>query len=279
MFGQYTPMTHQKLYVRTKNPKGRLRRLWQNREAVQALVQRQFKARFDKPLIGLLWMLIQPAALAVIFAIFFGTLVRVPSDGIAYPIFVFVGIALWQSISRALSESAIMFEAAAPLLRQTSLPRLAPVLANIAGASLDALASLFVAVLVAMVFGISFQVHLLYVPAFLLLALCCTVGLAAGLAGICGAWRDVRQLVPLGLQILMFASPIIYPATLIPAHYQIWYAINPYATVLQGMRWTMLNGPPPEPLYAMISCISALFILCGGIALFFKLEGRAADAL
>ncbi|VAV92145.1 hypothetical protein MNBD_ALPHA06-1941 [hydrothermal vent metagenome] len=267
------------IYIREPNPKGRLLRLWQTREAVQALVDRQFKARFEKPAIGLIWMLIQPAALAVVFAVFFGMLVRVPSADMPYPAFVFIGIALWQSVSRALAESAIVFDASAPLLRQTSLPRLAPVLANVAGASLDTLASLVVAMLVALYFGVQFGFNLIFLPGFLLLALVATTGLAAALAGICGAWRDVRQLVPLGLQILMFLSPVIYPASLLPAKYQMLYAINPYAGVLEGLRWSLLNGPTPALGTMLVSISSSIVCLLVGVWIFFKLEGRAADAL
>jgi lipopolysaccharide transport system permease protein len=265
--------------IRTAKPKGRLQRLWFHREAVMALVERQFMARFDRPVIGLVWMLLQPALLALIFTLFFGILVRVPSGNMPYPAFVFVGIALWQSISRALSESAIVFEASAPLLRQTPLPRLAPVLANIAGASLDALAALFVAILVAWVSGIAPGWRLLALPIFLILALSTTTGLAAGLGALCGSWRDLRQLVPLGLQILMFGSPIIYPASLIPEPWQMLYAINPYAGVLQGLRWSILGGPLPDLALFLISATSGVICLLLGVFLFFRMEGRAADAL
>ncbi|MBL4594959.1 MAG: ABC transporter permease [Robiginitomaculum sp.] len=271
-------MTH-KTQIRTAHPKDRLQRLWVYREAIFALVGRQFKARFDKPAIGLMWMLLQPAALAVLFAVFFGLLVRIPSNDIPYPVFVFVGVALWQGVARALGESAHVFESAASLLRQTSMPRLAPVFANVAGSSLDVLASLVVAVIIALAFGVIPGFNLVFLPVFLALALIATTGIAAALAGVCGAWRDVRQLIPLGLQFMMFASPVIYPSSLVPPQYQLLYAVNPYSGILDGLRWSMLHGPMPQFAPMFVSTISALACFVIGIWIFMKLEGRAADAL
>lgn len=267
------------IHHRQANPKGRLLRLWNHREAVQALVSRQFKARFEKPVIGLIWMLIQPLVLAGLFAVFFGALVRVPSGDIPYPAFVFVGVALWQGVQRALSESASMFDSAAPLLRQTSLPRLAPVLANIAGAAIDVVIALLVAIFIGWLFGVKVGMQILITPVFLALALFTATGLSAALGGLCGAWRDLRQMVPLGLQILMFASPVIYPSSLIPEKFQYWYAINPFAGILDGLRWTLLSGPAPDLISLGISTASSLVCLAFGLWIFFKLEGRAADAL
>jgi len=267
------------IQIRKPHPKGQLKRLWQNREAVQALVGRQFKSRFEKPMVGLSWMLLQPIILAGLFAIFFGALVRVPSGNLPYPAFVFVGIALWQGVQRALSESANVFESAAPMLRQTSLPRLAPVLANVIGASIDVMLALIVAVFAGLLFGTTIGLSLFLAPVFLLLALIATIGLAAALGGLCGAWRDLRQTIALGLQILMFASPVIYPSSLIPEQYRVLYALNPYAGVIEGLRFTLLGGPMPDPLYLLISASSAFAVFIIGIWLFLSLEGRAADAL
>ncbi len=265
--------------IRKANAKGHIKRLWQNREAVSALVERQFRARFEKPLVGLSWMLLQPIILALLFAVFFGALVRVPSGNIPYPAFVFVGVALWQGVQRALSESANVFESAAPMLRQTSLPRLAPVLANVAGASIDVIISLTVAVFVGLLFAIPLTLKLVFAPLFLLLAFLATTGLAAALGGVCGAWRDLRQTIALGLQVLMFASPIIYPASLIPQEYAVLYAINPYSGIIEGLRWSLLGGSMPDIGLLLISTGSSIILLVGGVWLFTKLEGRAADAL
>jgi len=113
----------------------------------------------------------------------------------------------------------------------------------------------------------------------MVLALFTTTGLAAALGGLCGAWRDLRQMVPLGLQILMFASPVIYPSSLIPEKFQYWYAINPFSGILDGLRWTLLNGAAPDMIPLGISTASSLVCLAFGLWLFFRLEGRAADAL
>lgn len=267
------------MQIREPNPRHRLRRIWAYRQAIWALTTRHIRARFSKPLVGFTWMLVQPALLALVFAVFFGKLVRVPSDGLPYPVFVFTGFALWQGVSRSASEAGSAFDSAAPLLRQTPLPRLAPVLAIVAGASIDVIGALVIAFAFALSSGLWPGLPLLALPLILLVNLAVISGMAAALAGLCGAWRDLRQLVPLGLQVFMFASPVIYPVQLIPAQWQPVYFLNPFAGILTALRWSLLGGPAPNWGLCAISGSSAIFCAVMGVIIFQALEGRAADAI
>jgi lipopolysaccharide transport system permease protein len=269
----------QNTLIRRAHPPGRLRALWDQREALMALTFRQIRGRFAKPVIGLAWLILQPALQAVVFSLFFGLLVRVPSDGTPYPAMVFTGVALWYLVQHSAAEGANAFISAAPLLRQTPMPRLYPVLAASLSATVDATIALFIAVLAGLLFGTHPGWALLMAPLFVVLALLASFGLSALLAALCGVWRDVRQLVPLGLQILMFSSPVIYPASLIPDGWQRIYALNPFSGIISGLRWSLLGAPTPDLVNLGISIGSALALAGLGLWTFMALEGRAADEL
>ncbi len=265
--------------IRKAHPPGRLRALWQRREVLFALTFRQIRGRFAKPLVGLLWLVLQPVLLALVFSLFFGFLVRVPSNGMPYPAMVFTGVALWSLVQYAATQGANAYDSAAPLLRQAPLPRLYPVLAGTLSATLDSLIALFIAFITGLLLGAHPGWPLLAAPAIIVLAMIAAFGLASLLAVLCGLWRDSRQMVPLLLQILMFASPVIYPLSLVPQNWQRLYSLNPFAGIISALRWSLLGAPAPDPVNFSISAVMALLTGLAGLWVFFKLEGRAADAL
>ncbi len=267
------------LTIRKARPPGRLLQLWEQREALGALTFRQIRSRFAQPVIGLAWLIVQPVIQALVFSLFFGFLVRVPSDGTPYPAMVFTGVALWYLVSHSAMEGANTFASAAPLLRQTPLPRLYPVLAAVMSATVDTSIALIIALFAGLLFGAHPGWQLLSAPFFLLAAMLAAFGIASILAALCGVWRDARQLVPLGTQMAMFASPVIYPTSLIPAQWQSLYALNPFVGIISGLRWALLGAPAPNPSHLAISIAAAIFIGGFGLWTFFALEGRAADEL
>jgi homopolymeric O-antigen transport system permease protein len=280
LLGQKVFMSGEKhITIRSNRPPGRLRRLWAPRAALFALTFRQVRGRFAKPLIGFAWLILQPALQALVFSVFFGFLVRVPSDGTPYPAMVFTGVALWYLVQHSAAEGANAFIGAAPLLRQTPMPRLYPVIAATLSAGVDACIALLVAFFVGLLFGTHPGWPLITAPLFVLAALIAAFGLSSILAALCGVWRDIRQLVPLGLQVLMFASPVIYPASLIPQSWQPFYALNPFSGIISALRWSLLGAPAPDSTNLIISLGSALVLGGFGLWLFFSLEGRAADEL
>jgi len=270
---------HRTTMIRKAQPPGRLKALWQRREVLLALTFRQIRGRFSKPVVGLIWLVLQPVLLALVFSLFFGLLVRVPSNGMPYPAMVFTGVALWSLVQNAATQGANAYESAAPLLRQAPLPRLYPVLAGVFSATLDSLIALVIALLTGLAFGVHPGWPLLAAPGIVLLAMIAAFGLSALLAVLCGLWRDSRQMVPLGLQVLMFASPVIYPLSLVPQDWQRLYALNPFAGIINALRWSLLGAPAPDPVNFSISALSALVLGMTGLWIFLALEGRAADAL
>ncbi len=278
--GQNSTMSNEShIIIRKTHPPGRLHQLWVQREALLALTYRQIRGRFAKPAIGLAWLILQPALQALVFSLFFGLLVRVPSDGTPYPAMVFTGVALWYLVQHSAAEGANAFISAAALLRQTPMPRLYPVIASTLSATMDTSIALLIAILAGLLFGTQPGWPILTAPLFVFIAMIASFGLSAILAALCGVWRDVRQLVPLGLQMLMFASPVIYPASLIPSAWQSLYALNPFSGIITALRWSLLGAPAPDPLHLAISLTSALVLGASGFWLFLTLEGRAADEL
>ncbi len=265
--------------IRKARPAGRLLDLWAQREALWALTFRHIRGRFAKPAIGLGWLILQPAAQAVVFSVFFGMLVRVPSDGTPYPAMVFTGVALWSLVANSAAEGANAFLSAAPLLRQTPMPRLYPIISANLSAMVDSSIALTVAVIAGLLFGTQPGWPLLMAPVFVAITMVATFGLSAILGALCGVWRDMRQMVPLGLQILMFSSPVIYPASLIPDKWQALYALNPFSGLISALRWSLLGAPAPHWGHFGISALAAFTLGAIGLWMFLALEGRAADEL
>jgi len=257
----------------------RLGDLWAYRELLYFLVWRDIKVRYKQTVLGAAWAVIQPFFTMVVFTIFFGQLAKVPSDGLPYPVFAYCGLLPWQLFSYALTQSGNSLVANQNLITKVYFPRLViPLAACLAGIVDFGIA--FLVLLGMMIFyGITPTAAMASLPIFLLFALATALGVGLWLSAMNVRYRDVRYTIPFLTQVWLFATPIAYPSSLIPAKWRAIYGLNPMAGVVEGFRWALLGkGELPGPLVG-ISLAAVVVLLTGGLYYFRRMERTFADVV
>ncbi len=256
-----------------------LRELWQYRELLSFLVWRDLKVRYKQTALGVAWAIIQPLLSMVIFSLFFGRLAKMPSDNIPYPLFSYTGLVVWAYFSHALTQSSTSLVGSANLIKKIYFPRLAiPVSAVLSGVVDFGLAFL---VLLGMMFyyGILPTWNSVWLPLFLLLGIVTALGVGVWLSAINVQYRDVPHTLPFITQFWMFATPIVYPSSLLPEPWRAVYGINPMAGVVEGFRWALLGtNTAPGPII-LVSAAAAVALLVSGALYFRRMERSFADVI
>ena len=253
--------------------------LWQYRELFYFLIWRDIKVRYKQTLIGAAWAVVQPLVTMTILAVIFGRFVKVPSENLPYPIFVFAAILPWNFFAGALTRSTASLVSSAHLVSKVYFPRtIVPVSASLSGVIEFAIA--FLILLAMMVwYGFSPTQGAWFLPLFLLMALLTALAVGMWLSALNVKYRDVGYIVPILIQLWMYASPIIYPVSLVPERWRMFYRLNPMANVIEGFRWALLGKQSPDFLIVTISATIALVILAGGILYFKSVERTFADVV
>jgi lipopolysaccharide transport system permease protein len=253
--------------------------VWQYRELLYFLVWRDVIVRYKQTVIGVAWIILQPTITMIIFTVVFGNLAKIPSDGIPYPVFAFSALLPWSYFSQALARVSSSVVNSAPLVTKVYFPRLLIPVA----ASLSPLVDLFFTfmVLAALMawFGIVPTWGLLALP--LLLALAVMTALAVGLwsSALNVKYRDVSSIIPFLIQIWMYASPVVYPVSLVPEKWRLIYSLNPMVGVIEGFRWALLGKESPDFLVISMSASVVFALLFGGIVYFQRMEQTFADVI
>jgi lipopolysaccharide transport system permease protein len=256
-----------------------LRALWAYRELLYFLAWRDIKVRYKQTVFGLAWAIIQPLAMMVVFSIFLGRLAGVPSDGVPYPIFVYCGLVVWQAFSQSLSSATGSVVASASLVTKVYFPRLVIPVAAVAVGLVDALVGCGVLVLLLIYYHVGITPTILTLPVFLLLAVLTALAAGVWLSALNVLYRDVRHAVPFLIQLWLFATPVVYPSSLVPENWRPLLGLNPVTGVVEGFRWALLGQAPPSlPLLAM-STGATLIVLIGGLYYFRRMEQTFADAI
>lgn len=253
--------------------------VWANRDLVAFLVWRDIKVRYRQTFFGAAWALVPPFFTMVVFTVIFGTLVKVGSDGQPYWAFSICALAAWNYFSQALTNAANSAINNASLIEKVYFPRLSLPLSAILSPLLDLAVALTFFVPVLAIAGIMPSVRLPLLIPLTAIALASALGLGAILAALNVRYRDVRHLVPLLLQLGLFATPVVYPASLVPEALRPLLGLNPMAGVVEGFRWVLLGSSTnPWPLVA-VSAVTAIALLAGGILVFMRLERSFADLI
>ena len=220
-----------------------LKEVWAHRELLYFLIWRDLKVRYKQTVLGAAWVILQPLLMALIFTVFMSRLARIPSDGVPYPLFAYAGLLPWMFFSNSISTSSAGLIANSYMITKVYFPRMIIPIALVGVRLLDFITA--AAMLLVMMFFYQIQVgwNLLLLPLLLVLTTLLTLGLSIWFSAINIKYRDVGTLLPLLLQVLMFASPVIYPASLVPEKWRVVYALNPMAGLLEGFRSALFNLP------------------------------------
>jgi lipopolysaccharide transport system permease protein len=259
-----------------------LREVWRFRELLQLLVWRNTVVRYKQTVVGIGWAIIRPVLTMVVFTVIFGKLAKLPSDGIPYPIFTYVALLPWGYFAGCLTSTSGSLVGGAGLLTKVYFPRLILPLSNLFTGLVDFAISF--TVLIGMMFwyrdSITVSIGGIFcLPIFLILAMMTALAIGLWMSAFMVKYRDVQQLLPYITQIWMFISPVAYSASLVPERWQLAYALNPMAGVIEGFRWALLGKDSPNWNAIIVSTVATLIILVSGLYYFRRTERTIVDII
>lgn len=252
--------------------------LWQYRELFRFLTVRDIKVRYKQTILGGLWAILQPFLSMVVFTIIFGYLAGLPSDNLPYPIFVYSALLPWQFFSNGISNAGNSLVASSNLISKVYFPRLIIPSASLGAGLMDFFVAFALLILMMIYYGICPGLHVLLLPFILLAIIIATLGVGMILSALNVAYRDFRYVIPFLVQFWLFATPVIYPSSIVPEAWRWVINLNPMAGLITAFRSSLFNQPVIwQDL--MISMIIGTFIFFVGLWQFTRMERRFADII
>jgi ABC-type polysaccharide/polyol phosphate export permease len=257
--------------------RGRLRTLWRRRGLLWSFTLRELQVRYRQAALGFAWALLQPVALTLITTVVFHVFLAIDVGGRPYPVFVYTALLAWSFFHGAVSGAVPTLVNNAGLLRKIWLPRETLPLATLLAVGLDLLVSLLLWVVLLLAFQIPLHASLLWCVPLLAILVIFTAACSLFGAAINVRFRDVKHALPLLLQLLFFATPIVYPLSAVPAPLRPLLACNPLSAVVCGLRRAALDGAAPDPFQTGVGAMVALLCAWGAWAYFTRVDRRFAD--
>jgi lipopolysaccharide transport system permease protein len=255
----------------------RLQEVWEYRELLYFFVWRDIKVRYRQTVIGALWVVLQPLMTMGVFTLFFGRLAKLPSQGLPYPVFYFSALVPWAYFSQALTTCTNVVADNQHLITKVYFPRLILPMAAVCAGLLDFSIGFVIMIVLTLGYGIRPAFAALLLPALILLALLTALGVGLWASALNALYRDVRSIIPFVLQFWMFASPVVYPSSLVPQRWRWLYGLNPMAGVIDGFRWALTGQSRAPGLPLLVSTAIVAIVLIGGLFFFQRVEGTIAD--
>lgn len=256
-----------------------LRSLWEYRELLYFLTWRDIKVRYKQTILGAAWAILQPFLTMLIFSVFFGRLVKVPSDGIPYPLFAFAALVPWTFFANGLNQSSNSLISSANLLKKVYFPRLAIPVATVLAGVVDFVLAFVVLLLLMAYYRVTPTINIIWTPLLLALAFVTSLGVGLWMSALNVKYRDVRYVVPFLVQIWLFSTPVAYPSSLLHEPWRTIYGLNPMVGVVEGFRWALLGANTAPGLMVFASAAAAVLILVSGAFYFRHMEKIFADVV
>ncbi|MDP8967325.1 MAG: ABC transporter permease [Actinomycetota bacterium] len=254
-----------------------IREIWAYRELLYFLVWRDLKLRYKQTALGVIWVALQPIALAAMFTIVFSRFLSAPSQGLPYPVFVLAALVPWQLFAGAIARSSLSLVANEHLLTKIYFPRILIPLAAVLTASVDMVFTLLVLTGALVYYGVGISTTALFLPLLVVLVLLAATSTGVLLSALNVRYRDIQAIVPFLTQIWLFATPIAYATTLVPDDWRWLYDLNPMVGVVQGFRWAIAGGDFPQSLFVSAAVIAVLGIVA--VVYFRRAERHFADVV
>jgi lipopolysaccharide transport system permease protein len=259
-------------------PKIDLHELWAYRGLFLFLVWRDIKVKYAQTVMGIGWAVIQPVLTMLIFTVIFGRFAKIPSDGVPYPVFSLAAMVPWTYFSTAMAGSSNSLVSSTNLITKVYFPRLvipfAPVLASLIDFAIG-----FV-ILVVLMLGyriVPSPLALMVLPILVVAMMLTAAGVGCWLAALNIQYRDVKYVIPFMIQVWMYASPIVYPMSMVPARYRTIYALNPMAGVVEGFRSVLLGTGAVAWSTIAVSMAAGVLLFASGALYFRRTERVFAD--
>jgi lipopolysaccharide transport system permease protein len=254
--------------------------IWAHREMVLVLARREISVRYRQTVVGLLWVLLQPLVTTAIFTTVFVFFIRIPDQGGgSYPLFAFAGITVWQYFTRIVTEGGNSLISSSALITKVSFPRLIIPLVSPIAAGVDCLIAVLALVLLTTVFGAHLSWTVIFAPLVILVVALFGYAIVLWLAPLNAVYRDIGIVLPFVIQIAMYLSPIVYPASLVPEKIRWLYELNPVAVMVNSMRWVVLGTNAPPPAGVAVFVVATVLLFWGGTRIFRNMEGNLVDRI
>lgn len=260
------------------------REIWAHRELLYFLTWRDLKVRYKQTLLGVLWIVMQPLLMTLIFTVVLGKLARVPTGGVPYALIAFVGLISWMFISNGIFGCSISMVANANLITKIYFPRVLVPVSFIGTRILDLFMSLIILAFFLLIyrFGLHANIRIGWslagLPLIILLATLFTLSLGILLAALNVKYRDISMALPVLIQLWMFLSPVVYPASIVPPQWQHLYSLNPMVGLIEGFRGALL-GTGFNKFAIAVSAVTTLVLIFVAAIVFHRVEKKFADVI
>jgi lipopolysaccharide transport system permease protein len=253
--------------------------VWRYRELLAVLVKRDIQVLYKQAMLGASWAIIQPLFSVLIFTVIFGFFLQMPSDGVPYPLFAFAGVLPWTYFAEATRRASTGLVDDAELIRKVYFPRLIMPLAKVTAPLLDFCIASVVMVIMMLIYGIMPSFKLLLIFPLVLIASLLALSVSLWLGPINVRFRDIKHTLPFMITVWMYACPIMYPLSRVPADYQTLYSLNPMVGVIEGFRWAAFDRAAPDWSALGISVSVVAVLLVGGLVYFKRQERLFEDVI
>jgi lipopolysaccharide transport system permease protein len=256
-----------------------LREMWNYRELLYFFVWRDLKIRYKQTAIGVGWVVLQPLMAMLLFTVFFGRLAKMPSEGLPYPVFYYTGLLPWLYFSASLTHATNTVVEHERVITKVYFPKMFLPFSAVLSGLVD------FGIGFVLLLGMMLYYHLIptiatfLVPIFLLLAVMTALAVGLWLSALNAIYRDVRYVIPFLVQFWLFASPVVYPSTVVPAKWRWLYGLNPMAGVVEGFRWAVTGRGKAPGVLVLVSATTVLLLFLGGVVYFKKMESKIADTV
>jgi len=255
------------------------RELWQYRDLFFFLVWSDVKTRYAQSVLGVGWAVIQPVFSMIVFTIVFGNLAKVSSDGLPYAIFNYAALVPWTYFSSALTGSTGSLVASKNLITKVYFPRLVVPIAPVLGKLVDFGIALLILFGMMLWFRIPPTIWALTLPLLIILMMLTAAGMGMWLTALSVQYRDINYAMSFVVQLLMYAAPVVYPASSVPQEYRWLYALNPMVGVIEGFRSALLGTNPMPWDFISIGAVVSVILLVSGTLYFRRMEKTFADVV
>ena len=252
--------------------------LWQYRDLFYILAMRDIKVRYKQTALGVLWAIIQPLFTMIIFALFFGRLAGMPSDGVPYPIFAFAGLLPWTFFSNAVTNSSNSLVGSANLITKVYFPRIIIPMSAVASGLLDFLIAFVLLIILMVWYSIPPSANLVMLPVLVTLTSLLAIGFGMWMSALNVKYRDIRYALPFVVQLGLFVTPIIYPASIVPEKWRWLLALNPLTGQIEGYRSAFFGKPFDWQSLAISAAITVALLIFAAYN-FKKMERSFADVV
>ncbi len=274
---------HETPYVHIKVKKGLqlidFHELSQYRDLLYVLVARDIKVKYKQTILGFLWAVIRPLFMMMIFTIFLGRLAKIPSDGVPYAIFNYTAMVIWTYFSTAIASSGNSIIGSSHLISKVYFPRILIPITPVVAGLLDFIIAFGVGIGMLLYYQIQPTIFIVFLPILIMLMVITATGTGLLLSALNARYRDIQYLTPFLTQFWMFASPIVYPTSLVPEKWKFVYSLNPMTGIIEGFRSVLLDTVDFPIVMIITSGIVSTILLIIGLIYFNQTRKHLADVI